>query len=64
MSAPIGRLKIRQAARKRAASSIGRVQASEPPCDAELVEESLARRDEGLPRYYPFAPRLVDAGDD
>lgn len=64
ISAPIGRLKIRASARKRAASSIGRVQAAEPLCDAELVEESAPRQDETLPRYYPFAPRIVDDSED
>ncbi len=64
MSAPIGRLNIRTSARKRAASSVGRVRASEPPCDAEPDETGASELEEALPRYYPFAPRLTDDGDD
>ena len=64
MSAPIGRLNIRSSARKRAASSVGRVQAAEPPCNAEADETGASEREEALPRYYPFAPCLADAGDE
>jgi len=64
MSAPIGRLQIRTSARRRSASSVGRLQAAEPPCDAELTDEGEARQDHTVPRFYPFAPRLVDDCDD
>ncbi|MGB5265555.1 MAG: hypothetical protein WBN30_03130 [Polyangiales bacterium] len=64
MSAPIGRLKIRPSARKRVASSIGRVQAAETPCDAQADETSVPEEQSALPHYYPFAPRLCDDGED
>jgi len=64
ISAPIGRLKIRTPARKRLASSIGRVQAAETPSDAEADETSVPEEESALPHYYPFAPRLGDDGDD
>ena len=64
MSAPIGRLKIRQSARKRVASAIGPVQASEPHCELEVADETVARQDDALPRYYPFAPSLIGDCDE
>jgi len=64
MSAPIGRLNIRTSPRKRAASSVGRVQAAEPSCDLEADENGVFEREDALPRYYPFAPRRSDDADE
>ncbi|MGB5413606.1 MAG: hypothetical protein WBM75_08995 [Polyangiales bacterium] len=64
ISAPIGRLRIRASARKRVASSVGRVQAAEPACDAEADENGASEREDALRRYYPFAPRLAEDGDE
>ena len=64
MSTHIGRLQIRASARRRSASSVGRVQAAEPACEAEVTDEGEARQDHTVPRFYPFTPRLVDDCDD
>jgi len=64
ISAPIGRLKIRASARKRAASSVGRVQTAEPSRDLEVDETGVFDREDAPPRYYPFAPRRSDDADE
>jgi hypothetical protein len=64
ISAPIGRVEIRTSARKRSASSIGRVQAAELPCDVEDQEEVASGDDGARRRYYPFAPRAADDSED
>jgi hypothetical protein len=63
ISAPIGRLKIRASARKRVASAVARLQASEPSCESEAAESIAPERENAVRRYYPFAPRLVDDCD-
>ena len=64
ISAPIGRLKIRASPRKKAESSVGRIQAAEPACDLEADDHGMSEQENTPPRYYPFAPRLTDDRDD
>ncbi len=64
ISAPIGRMQIRGPARKKAESSVGRVQAAEPACDLEADNDEMSEQEDAPPHYYPFAPRLTDDGDD
>jgi len=64
MSAAIGRMKIRGAARKRRGSAVTHVQAVEIPYEAADERQAAAPcADDTLPRYYPFAPRLSDDED-
>jgi hypothetical protein len=55
---------IRTSARKKAPSSVGLIQAAEPSSDLDDDEKAVAEQEDAPPRYYPFAPRLTDDGDE